>query len=165
MGDDFTWSYQGARSILLDRGLMDEIRRLPEVWERYGGNDQYSDRSQLLDEVGGWKQGKRIRFSDGVPAVDTPRDAVFDAYKSGIAIEHESGEAMRAIWHMMKFDIAFRDVSVFSDPEESSLDVGVLLVPESARNPSGKRARRDILSILSKYFDVQVPIFIWEYSR
>jgi len=89
------------------------------------------------------------------------RRASFDAYKNGIAVEHERGEQMRANWHLMKIDAAYRDPRGFSD--DRTVDVGVLLIPEHVNFPTLERTETDVQAVLANYFGFSVPLLVWQY--
>jgi hypothetical protein len=78
------------------------------------------------------------------------RRASFDAYKDGVVVEHERGEQMRANWHPMKIDAAYRDPRGFSNDE--TVDAGVLLVPEHVNFPTLERTKPNVQAVLANYF-------------
>jgi hypothetical protein len=89
------------------------------------------------------------------------RRADFDAYKDSVLVEHESGEQMRANWHLMKMEAAYRDSNVFSMGRTA--EVGVLLIPSYVNFPTLDRTENDVQAFLKQYFDFSIPLFVWEY--
>lgn len=102
-----------------------------------------------------------MTFETTADSEQLSRRASFDAYKDGIVVEHESGEQMRANWHLLKMEAAHRDPTVFS--MDRSAAAGVLLIPSAVRFPTLERTKRDVQAVLEQYFDFSIPLFVWEY--
>ena len=158
---DSTWSYRGAKKILSEKGLEQEIPDVAEAFREFGGgNRRKSERQEVLKPLG-WRQEVSIKFTAPQTDGSISRNAAFDAFKNGVAVEHERKEQMRANWHLMKMDAGFRDPRGFSGDKE--IEVGVLLTPSDGSPPKCGRTRNDVLSVLSNYFGFSVPLFVWEY--
>ena len=158
---DQTWSFRGGRSILKEKGLLEELPTIAEAYIEYGGGNQnLSNRRQLIDPVG-WEQEVSVRFEAPNTHGEISRRAGFDAYKSGVVLEHERGEQMRANWHLMKMEAAYRDPRGFSGDQPP--EAGVLLIPEHVSFPTLDRTRNDVRAVLANYFGFSIPLFVWEY--
>ena len=156
-----TWSFNGGREIIEKKGLLEELPTIAEAYIDYGGGNQYlSNRRELLDPLG-WEQEVSVKFETTTDYDVVSRRASFDAYKDGVVVEHESGEQMRANWHLMKMEIAHRDSNVFSMGRTA--DAGVLLIPSYVNFPTLRRTENDVQAVLEQYFDFSIPLFVWEY--
>lgn len=156
-----TWSFNGGREIIESKGLKKELPAIAEAYIDYGGGNQnLSERRELLDPRG-WEQEISVKFQTTTEHDVVSRRASFDAYKDGVVVEHESGEQMRANWHMMKMEIAHRDPDVFS--MSRTADAGVLLIPSYVNFPTLGRTENDVQAVLEQYFDFSIPLFVWEY--
>lgn len=156
-----TWSFHGGKDVLEGKGAIEDLPALAEAYIEHGGGNQYlTERSELLDPLG-WKQEVSVMFETTRDCTSISRRASFDAYKDGIVVEHESGEQMRANWHLMKMEIAHRDPGVFST--NRTADVGVLLIPSYVSFPTLNRTENDVKAVLEQYFDFSIPLFVWEY--
>jgi len=156
-----TWSFDGGREIVENRGLKEELPAIAEAYIDHGGGNQYlSERRELLDPLG-WEQEVSVKFETLSDHELISRRASFDAYKDGVIVEHESGEQMRANWHLMKMEIAHRDSEVFS--MDRTADAGVLLIPSYVNFPTLGRTENDVQAVLEQYFDFSTPLFVWEY--
>lgn len=156
-----TWSFNGGRDIVEDTGLKEELPAIAEAYiDHGGGNQNLSDRRELLAPLN-WEQEVSVKFETTTDYDVVSRRASFDAYKNGILVEHESGEQMRANWHLMKMEIAHRDPTVF--PTGRTADVGVLLIPSYVNFPTLGRTENDVQAVLEQYFDFSIPLFVWEY--
>lgn len=156
-----TWSFNGGREIVEAKGLKEELPAIAEAYMDYGGGNQYlSERRELLDPLG-WEQEISVKFKRTTDNDVISRRASFDAYKDGVVVEHESGEQMRANWHLMKMEIAHRDQSVFS--MDRTAEAGVLLIPSHVNFPTIGRTENDVQAVLEQYFDFSIPLFVWEY--
>lgn len=156
-----TWSFNDGQSIIEQKGLLDELPTIAAAYTNYGGGNQYLHaRSELLDPLG-WEQEISVTFETTNDGESVSRRASFDAYKDGVVVEHESGEQMRANWHLMKMEIAHRDPTVFSDGRTA--DAGVLLIPSDVNFPTLGRTENDVQAVLEQYFDFSIPLFVWEY--
>jgi hypothetical protein len=156
-----TWSFNDGRAIVERKGLKEELPAIAEAYIEHGGGNQYlSERRELLDPLG-WEQEVTVKFETTTGYDLVSRRADFDAYKDGVVVEHESGEQMRANWHLMKMEIAHRDPDVFSMGRTA--DAGVLLIPEYVNFPTLGRTENDVQAVLEQYFDFSIPLFVWEY--
>lgn len=156
-----TWSYRGAREILERKGLLEELPVIAESYDSHGGGNQYlTERQELLDPIG-WQQEVSARFE--APNTDgrISRRGSFDAFKSGVLLEHESGEQMRANWHLMKMEAVYRDPRGFTDGD--SIEAGVLVIPDYVNFPTLERTKNDVQAVLANYFGFSMPLFVWEY--
>jgi len=143
------------------RGLKQELPTIAEAYiEHGGGNQNLSERRELLEPLD-WEQEVSVKFETTNDYDIVSRRASFDAYKHGIVVEHESGEQMRANWHLMKMEIAHRDPSVFSMGRTA--DAGVLLIPSYVNFPTLERTENDVQAVLEQYFDFSIPLLVWEY--
>lgn len=158
---DATWSYHRCRDILREKGLLDELPVIAGAYIQFGGGNQnLADRRELLDPIG-WEQEVTVTYRVSASDGTVSRRASFDAYKDGILVEHESGEQMRANWHLMKMEAAYRDSEVFDG--EKRADAGVLLIPDSVNFPTLGRTKNDVRAFLANYFDFSIPLFVWAY--
>lgn len=156
-----TWSFNDGRAIVERKGLKEELPAIAEAYIEHGGGNQYlSERRELLDPLG-WEQEATVKFETTTGYDLVSRRADFDAYKDGVVVEHESGEQMRANWHLMKMEIAHRDPDVF--PMWRTADAGVLLIPGYVNFPTLGRTENDVQAVLEQYFDFSIPLFVWEY--
>lgn len=143
------------------KGLKEELPAIAKSYIDYGGGNQYlSERRELLDPLE-WEQEVSVKFETTTDYDVVSRRASFDAYKDGVVVEHESGEQMRANWHLMKMEIAHRDPTVFSMGRIA--DAGVLLIPSYVNFPTLGRTENDVQAVLEQYFDFSIPLFVWEY--
>ncbi|WP_071933125.1 hypothetical protein [Halodesulfurarchaeum formicicum] len=156
-----TWSFSGGREIVESKGLKEELPAIAESYITHGGGNQnLSDRRELLNPLG-WEQEIGVKFETTTDYDVVSRRASFDAYKEGVVVEHESGEQMRANWHLMKMEMAHRDSNVFSMGRTA--DAGVLLIPSYVNFPTLGRTENDVQAVLEQYFDFSIPLFVWEY--
>jgi hypothetical protein len=156
-----TWSFNGGRDIVEDKGLKEELPAIAEAYiDHGGGNQNLSERRELLAPLD-WEQEVSVKFETTTDYDVISRRASFDAYKNGVVVEHESGEQMRANWHLMKMEIAHRDPTVF--PAGCTADAGVLLIPSYVNFPTLGRTENDVQAVLEQYFDFSIPLFVWEY--
>lgn len=156
-----TWSFNGGREIVGEKGLKKELPAIAESYIEHGGGNQYlSERRELLDPLG-WEQEVSVKFETTTDSDLVSRRASFDAYKDGVVVEHESGEQMRANWHLMKIEIAHRDPTVFSMGRTA--EAGVLLIPSYVNFPTLGRTENDVQAVLEQYFEFSIPLFVWEY--
>lgn len=161
MDQESTWSFREGREILKTKGLMEELPAIAEAYMTHGGGNQnLSGRREILDPLD-WEQEVSVTFETETADGLVSRRASFDAYKDGIAVEHERGEQMRANWHLMKIDAAYRDPRGFSG--DRTVDAGVLLIPEHVNFPTLGRTETDVLAVLANYFGFSVPLFVWQY--
>lgn len=156
-----TWSYRDGQKIIEEKGLIQELAVIAEAYEQYGGGNQnFRDRQQLLDPIG-WKQEVSARFQAPNTSGTITRRANFDAYKDGVLLEHESGEQMRANWHLMKMEAVYRDPRGLA--ETDNVEAGILLIPEYVRFPTLERTQTDVQAFLANYFGFSIPLFVWQY--
>lgn len=156
-----TYSRNGGKEVLDGKGVLDEIHEIPSIWATYPGQRQYSERSEALEALGGWKTQVQIDLGpEGRPHHErlTPfLDAYHPAHQ--VAIEHERKEQMRARWHLMKMQ------SAHEREETLDIDVGVLLFPTD-RDPSLRRTRRELEGpFFNEHFPIHLPVYAIEYTR
>ncbi|MEA1930855.1 MAG: hypothetical protein U9O06_04830 [Euryarchaeota archaeon] len=156
-----TWSFRGGREILEKKGLLNELPEIAAAYKEHGGGNQnMTARGKRLDPLD-WQQEISIKY-ELRDMVDGPsRRGSFDAYKNGVLVEHEKGEQMRANWHLMKMEAAYRDSMGFSGDEY--VDAGALLIPSYVNFPTLGRTENDVRAFLANYFDFSIPLFVWEY--
>lgn len=156
-----TWSYRGARDVLDEKGLLDELPVIAEAYNKYGGGNQnIAARRELLQPIE-WNQEVTVRFEAPNTDGTISRRASFDAYKSGVLLEHERGEQMRANWHLMKIEAAYRDPRGFAAGDV--VDAGVLLIPDYVNFPTLERTKNDVQAVLANYFGFSISLFVWQY--
>jgi hypothetical protein len=156
-----TWSFRGGRDTLERKGLLEELPAIAEAYDtRGGGNQNLSGRREVLAPLD-WQQEVSVEYEAETADGSISRRADFDAYKNGVAVEHERGEQMRANWHLMKIEAAYRDPSSF--PGDRSVEAGALLIPEDVNFPTLERTQTDVQAFLSNYFGFSVPLFVWQY--
>jgi len=125
-----------------------------------GGNLYLSERAERLDPLG-WEQEVSTKFEVQNVDGEFSRRGSFDAYKDGVLVEHEKGEQMRANWHLMKMEAAYRESS--SPGNDLDVKAGVLLIPDGVNFPTLARTQNDIRAVLANYFDFSMPLFVWQY--
>lgn len=156
-----TWSFNGGRDAIEAKGLKQELPAIAQAYiDHGGGNQNLSARRELLDPLD-WEQEITVTFETRTDLDIVSRRASFDAYKDGLLVEHESGEQMRANWHLLKMEAAYRDPDVFSMGR--SADACVLLIPDYVNFPTLGRTENDVQAVLEQYFDFSIPLFVWEY--
>jgi hypothetical protein len=156
-----TCSFNGGREIVETKGIKSTLPSIAEAYINHGGGNQYlSERRELLRPLG-WEQEVSVKFETTTDFDLFSRRDSFDAYKDGVLVEHESGEQMRANWHLMKMEAAHRDPTVFSG--DRTADAGVLLIPSYVNFPTLQRTENDVRAFLEQYFDFSIPLFVWEY--
>lgn len=133
-------SFRQAEEILEEKGLLGECRKIA------------SPNCEENPKELGWKTEEIIE----IKAPERNLNRRYDFFKNGAALSHEKIEQMRARWHLMKMEIGFR---------KGKVDVGVLIFPEG-EDCSLQRAKRELNSDLwNKYFPIEVPIHVIEYSE
>ena len=156
-----TWSFRGGRDILTRKGVLEELAEIAAAYKEHGGGNQnMAARGKLLDPLD-WKQEVSVKFEAKDGRSNASRRGSFDAYKDGVLVEHEKGEQMRANWHLMKMEAAYRDSS--ESKEKLKVDAGVLLMPSSVNFPTLGRTKNDVQAFLANYFDFSLPLFVWQY--
>lgn len=156
-----TWSYRNGKDIIKKKGILEGLPLIAQAYDQYGGGNQYlSERRELL-EPAGWDEEVSITFEAPNTDGEVSRRSSFDAYKSGVLLEHESGEQMRANWHLLKMEAAHRDQRGFDATE--GVDAGVLMIPDHVRYPTLERTENDVQAFLGNYFGFSIPLFVWEY--
>lgn len=159
--DGATWSFREGREIVESRGLLEELPAIADAYTTHGGGNQnLSGRREILNPLG-WEQEVSVTFETETADGPLSRRASFDAYKDDVVVEHERGEQMRANWHLMKIDAAYRDPRGFSNDE--TVDAGVLLIPEHVNFPTLERTETDVQAVLANYFGFSVPLLVWQY--
>lgn len=156
-----TYSHNGGKDRLRQKGVLKELKQLPEIWAEHSGQGSYSARSEALYDMGGWETQVQVDLG---PA-DSPHaerltpflDAYHDDHR--VAIEHERKEQMRARWHLMKMQAAGERSDTLP------IDVGVLIYP-TERDPSLRRTRRELNGpFFSEHFPIELPVFVIEYAE
>lgn len=156
-----TWSFKSGREVVEAKGLKEELPAIAEAYiEHGGGNQNLSERRELLRPLK-WEQEISVKFETTTDYDLVSRRASFDAYKDRVVVEHESGEQMRANWHLMKMEAAHRDPDSFS--MQRTADAGVLLIPSYVNFPTLGRTENDVQAVLEQYFGFSIPLFVWEY--
>lgn len=154
-----TWSYRGGRDIIEDKNLIEDLPVIAETYQKFGGGNQnMAAREELMGPIG-WEQEVSARFE--APNTQHSRRGSFDAYKDGVLLEHESGEQMRANWHLLKMEAVNRDPRSFD--KDDSVEAGVLLIPEYVSFPTLSRTETDVNAFLANYFGFSLPLFVWQY--
>jgi hypothetical protein len=156
-----TWSFNGGREQIENKGLKEELPAIAEAYLEHGGGNQYlSERRELLAPLD-WEQEVSVQYETTTDFDLFSRRASFDAYKNGVVVEHESGEQMRANWHLLKMETAHRDPDIFSGGRTA--EAGVLLIPDYVNFPTLGRTENDVHAVLEQYFGFSIPLFVWEY--
>lgn len=161
MTDIETYSYRGAQDALEEKGILDEVHEMADIWARYPGQSNYSDRTEAFDRLGGWQTQVQIDLGPEDSAHHKKLTPFLDAYHPGhlVAVEHESKEQMRARWHLMKIQAAYER----SNTHE--IDIAVLLFPTD-RDPSLRRTRRELEGpFFTEHFPIYIPVYALEYSE
>jgi hypothetical protein len=157
-----TWSFRGGRRILDEKGLLNELAEIAAAYDEHGGGNQnMAGRAERLDPLG-WDQSASATFSVSNASDGPSRRASFNAYKDGVLVEHERGEQMRANWHLMKMEAAYRDPDAFNRYPE--VEAGTLVIPSHVSFPTLNRTKDDVRAVLANYFDFSLPLFVWQYS-
>lgn len=165
-----TWSFNTGADFF-DVDTRRELEQIAEVFHEHGGAPKtHKKRKDALAPMG-WEIEKRVAFTAEVDddnngdVKQVSRRVDVDAYKDGIALEHESKELMRGLWHLVKLDAIHGG---YSD-DELEVDVGVLLMPSGSHssdedgNGSLRRVRESVQAILEPSANLSIPLFIWEY--
>ena len=156
-----TWSFNGGRDIIEEKGLKEELSTIADAYiEHGGGNQNLTDRREYLDPLG-WDQEVSVTFETKTGADVLSRRASFDAYKDSVVVEHERGEQMRANWHLLKMEIAHREPAVFS--KNYTAEAGVLFIPAYVNYPTLGRTETNVQAVLEQHFDFSTPLFVWQY--
>lgn len=156
-----TYSLNGGKDVLERKGLLEEIHEIPAIWASNPGQYSYSERSEALATLGGWKTEVQIDLGPNHRPHHERLTPFLDVYHHDhrVAIEHEKKEQMRARWHLMKIQAAHeRD-------ETLAIDVGVLIFPTD-KDPSLRRTRRELEGpFFTEYFPIHLPVYAIEYSQ
>lgn len=129
------FSIQDGKRILKNKGILEEIYQITSNWNESKKN------------LKGWEFEKRIPVCNGA---NYPR---FDAYKKGVALEHENREQMNLRSHLLMLESSYR---------EDHIDAGVLVVTREA-DASVDRTKNELRSgIFNKYFPLSIPLFLYE---
>ena len=160
MSDLETYSHNGAKELLEQKGILNEIHSIPAIWARHSGQYNYSERSAALDELGGWQTEVQVDLGPEERSHHERLTPFLDVYHSEhrVAIEHEKKEQMRARWHLMKIQAAAeRD-------ETLPIDVCVLIFPAD-KDPSLRRTRRELSGpFFTEHFPIHIPVYAIEYA-
>jgi hypothetical protein len=155
-----TYSKNSAKSILKQKGILDEIHEIPFIWATNAGQHNYSERSEALDKFGGWGTNVQVDLGPDHRSHHERLTPFLDIYHSDhcVAVEHEKKEQMRARWHLMKMQAAHER------EETLDIDVGVLIFPTD-RDPSLRRTRRELDGpFFNNHFPIHFPVYVIEYT-
>jgi hypothetical protein len=155
-----TYSYNGAREILEQKGILNEIHEMPSIWSEHPYQRDYSERSTALDELGGWQTEVQIDLGPDHSSHNERLTPFLDAHhpERQVAIEHERKEQMRARWHLMKIQAAHEREQTLA------IDVAVLIFPTD-QDPSLRRTRRELEGpFFTKHFPIHLPVYALEYT-
>lgn len=155
-----TYSYNDGQAILEEKGVLDEVLRMPQLWMEFSGQGDYSELSQAFMDLGGWETEVQIDLGPSESAHHERLTPFLDAYHSGhsVAVEHEKKEQMRARWHLMKIQAAEERQNALP------IDVAVLIFPTD-RDPSLRRTKRELEGpFFSEHFPIHIPVFVMEYT-
>ena len=76
-----TWSFNGGRDIIEDKGLKEELPAIAETYiDHGGGNQNLSERRELVAPLD-WEQEVSVKFETTTDYDVISRRASFDAYK------------------------------------------------------------------------------------
>lgn len=155
-----TYSHNSGRAVLEEKGILDEVHGMPDLWAKYPRQSDYSDLSAALEGLGGWQTEVQIDLGPDDSAHYEKLTPFLDAYHPGhhVAVEHEKKEQMRARWHLMKIQAAHER------PSTRQIDVAVLIFPTD-RDPSLRRTRRELEGpFFTEHFPIHIPVYAIEYS-
>ena len=134
-------SVNERRDIFQQRGLVDEIGDMCELWREQQGSP-----NGVLAEFG-WET--EYTFSIGN---NRPR---FDGFKNRIGLEHETREQMNIRSHLLWAEAGF---------QSDVIDACVFVVP-SGNDGSVRRTHRELNDeIFTKHFPINCPFLLVEYD-
>jgi len=147
-----TFSQNGGRDLLESKGILDEIHEIPSIWVEHPGQHNYSERSEALENLGGWQTQVQVDLGPDQRPHNERLTPFLDAYHHDhqVAVEHEKKEQMRARWHLMKTQAAHER------EETLDTDMTVLIFPAD-QDASLRRIRRDLTG---PFFDDHFPIHL-----
>lgn len=155
-----TYSHNDGRKLLEQKGVLDDIHKIPSIWTEHGGQHDYTERSNALNELGGWKTEVQIDLGPEDRTHDKRLTPFLDVYhpEYHVAIEHEKKEHMRARWHLMKTQAAHE--------RDQALDIDVtVLIFRKDKNPSLQRLRRELNGpFFTEHFPIHLPVYTVEYT-
>jgi hypothetical protein len=154
-----TYSHNGARGVLEQKDILNEIHEMPSIWSEHPHQRDYSERSTALDELGGWQTEVQIDLGPDHSSHNERLTPFLDAYhpKHNVAVEHERKEQMRARWHLMKIQAAHEREQTLP------IDVAVLIFPTD-QDPSLRRTRRELKGpFFNEHFPIHIPAYAIEY--
>ncbi len=155
-----TYSHNGGREILDEKGITEQIHEIPRIWSEYPSQYDHTERTAAFSELGNWETETQIDLGPEEEPHSKRLTPFLDAYNPeyNVAVEHEKKEQMRARWHLMKIQAASQRF------DSLDIDVGVLIYPTD-RDPSLRRTRREIQGpFFSKHFPIHLPVYAIEYS-
>lgn len=155
-----TYSHNGAKELLEKKEVLEECRRIPEIWAEYPYQRNYEERGEALCTLGNWETEAQIDMGPESRPHNERLTPFFDVYNrpAQVAVEHELKEQMRARWHIQKMEVGYRD------PETLPVDAGVIIYPTN-QDPSLRRTRRELTGpFFSEYFPIEVPLYVIEYD-
>ena len=155
-----TYSRNGGEKQLREKDVLEEVLETPAIWAANAGQRNYSERSDALDELGGWETQVQVDLGPEHRDHHERLTPFLDAYhrKHRVAIEHEKKEQMRARWHLMKIQ------ATHEREETLDIDVAVLIFPAD-QDPSLRRTRRELEGpFFTEHFPIHLPVFAIEYA-
>lgn len=155
-----TYSHNDGREALQVKGELDAVHEIPRIWAKHAGQSSYTERSEALQDLGGWKTETQIDLGPEEASHNERLTPFLDVYHAGhnVAVEHERMEQMRARWHLLKMQAA-------SEREDTlDIDVAVLLFPDG-EDCSLRRTRRELEGpFFDEHFPIEIPVYVVEYD-
>ena len=154
-----SYSFNSGREILDDKGVLDQIHRMPAIWHEHSTQYDYAERSAALRELGGWETEEQIDLGPEDRPHNERLTPFLDAYhpEHHVAVEHEKKEQMRARWHLMK-------TQAVHEQEGKDVDATVLIFPTD-HDPSLRRTRRELEGpFFQEHFPIHLPVYAVEYT-
>jgi|GEM_PF-7059699 hypothetical protein len=155
-----TYSHNGAKELLEQKGILKDVHSIPAIYAEHAGQYNYSERSAALDELGGWQTEIQIDLGPEERSHNERLTPLLDIYhpQHRVAVEHETKEQMRARWHLMKIQGAAERNQTLP------IDVCVLIFPTD-KAPSLRRTRRELTGpFFTEHFPIHIPVYAIEYG-
>lgn len=129
-----TYSRNGGEKQTPKKGVLEEVHEIPSIWAANSGQQNYSEWSDALDDLGGWETQVQIDLGPDHREHHERLTPFIDAYhpEHRVPIEHKKKEQMRVRWHLMKIQAAHER------EETLDIDVAVLIFPTD-QDPSLRR--------------------------
>lgn len=146
-------SVNGGLSKLESKELDDEIESLCDSLAETTDSPE-----AVLDEFD-WITEYVISIGDNRPR--------FDGYKDKVGIEHEAREQMNVRSHLLWMEAANQQEKNDHklDSFATGIELGVFIIPRGTDGASVDRTKRELEDdIFSKYFSIECPIVLIEYS-